>query len=81
MKNKENISAENVRIGAGMDKLAEMLVECMETMNVNPASAVCPPPDAPCKEGAYMGWFALNALAYGYMKGIEAAEAGRYPYE
>lgn len=81
MKNRENISAENLRIGAGIDNLEEMLMECMEVMNVNPASAVCPPPDAPCKAGAYMGWFALNALAYGYMKGVEAAGAGRCPHE
>ena len=81
MRYKENISAEDLRIGVGLDKLAEMLMECMEMMNVNPTSAVCPPPDAPCKEGAYMGWFALNALAYGYMKGIEAAKDGRCPNE
>ena len=81
VKNQKNISAENLKIGAGMDRLEEMLLECMETMKVNPAAAVCPPPDTPCKAGAYMGWFALNALAFGYMKGIEEAGAGRRPHE
>ncbi len=64
---------EDLKVGAGLDKLADMFTEYMRTMDADPSAAICPPPEAPCKKGDYLGWFGLNALAYGFKKGVEAA--------
>jgi len=68
------VNLENLKIGAGLDKLNDMFMEYMETLNADPGASICPPPEAPCKKGEYLGWFGLNALAYGFQKGLEASE-------
>lgn len=51
----------------------QMLQDLMNRLETVPETAVCPPPKAPCKAGHYMGWLALNAIAYGFKRGTEAA--------
>lgn len=51
----------------------QMLQDLMNRLETAPETAVCPPPKAPCKAGHYMGWLALNAIAYGFKRGTEAA--------
>lgn len=54
----------------------QMLQDLMNRLETAPETAVCPPPKAPCKAGYYMGWLALNAIAYGFNRGTEAAAGG-----
>lgn len=56
----------------------EMVQDFISTLEKTPEIAVCPPPKAPCKAGYYMGWLVLNAIAYGFKRGAEAAEVAQY---
>ena len=64
--------------GRGTTFYEEMLQDFILTLGKTPETAVCPPPKAPCKEGYYIGWLALNAIAYGFKRGAEAAEVARH---
>lgn len=56
-----------------LDFFLPMYQDMMEKLTSGQDALVCEPPEAPCKAGHYMGWFGMNAMAYGFRKGLAAA--------
>ena len=56
-----------------LDFFRSMYQDMMEKLSSGQELMVCEPPDEPCNAGHYMGWFGLNAMAYGFRKGLAAA--------
>lgn len=50
-----------------------MYQDMMEKLTSGADTFVSAPPETDCKVGAFFGWFGLNAMAYGFRKGLAAA--------
>lgn len=58
-----------------LDFFGPMYQDMVEKLSRGQETVLCPPPNAPCSAGHFMGWFGLNAMAYGFRKGIAVAGA------
>ena len=56
-----------------LDFFVPMYQDMMEKLCSGQDTFVSEPPEASCKMGYFMGWFGLNAMAYGFRKGLAAA--------
>ena len=56
-----------------LDFFLPMYQDMMEQLESGQDTFVNAPPEAPCTAGRFMGWFGLNAMAYGFRKGLAAA--------
>ncbi|MBQ2997282.1 MAG: hypothetical protein IJE22_08655 [Oscillibacter sp.] len=52
-----------------LDFFGPMYLEMLEKFSAGQALLVCPAPEKHCKPGDFLGWVALNAMAYGYRQG------------
>ena len=50
-----------------------MYQDMMEKLTSGQEAFISTPPEPPCTAGHFMGWFGLNAMAYGFRKGLAAA--------
>ena len=56
-----------------LDFFLPMYQDMIEKLTSGQDAFVDPPPEGPCTAGTLAGWFGLNAMAYGFRKGLAAA--------
>lgn len=50
-----------------------LYTDMMDKFGSGRESMLCEKPELPCDPGIFAGWLAMNALAYGFRKGVAAA--------
>lgn len=56
-----------------LDFFGPMYADMMQKLTSGEDTFVSAPPEGTCRTGEFFGWFGLNAMAYGFRKGLAAA--------
>lgn len=51
-----------------------MYEDMMDKFGTGKEALICEKPELPCDPAHFAGWLAMNALAYGFRKGLAAAD-------
>ena len=57
-----------------LDFFLPMYQDMIEKLTSGQDTFVTTPPEAPCTLGTMAGWFGLNAMAYGFRKGLAVSD-------